>query len=87
MMSEGRSAACPFDDSGHGRREKKMTSTSLTMLCDIMAITVGAASLRIVRYGASALGSGRAVLVAAMMRRALPGRLRRRGASSKDRRG
>ena len=49
MMSDGRSAACPFDDSGHGRCEKKTTSISLTTLCDSIAKTVGSARPRIAR--------------------------------------
>ena len=48
-MSDGRSAACPFDDSGQGRREKKTTSISLTTLCESIANTVGIASRRIVQ--------------------------------------
>ena len=48
-MSEGSSAACALDDSGHGRREKKTMSTSLTTLCDSIASTVGMASRRIER--------------------------------------
>ena len=46
-MSDGRSAACPLDDSGQGRCEKKTTSISLTTLCESIATTVGSASRRI----------------------------------------
>src|ERR1019366_5254432 len=45
-ISEGRSAACPFDDSGQGRCEKKTKSISLTTLCESKATTVGSASRR-----------------------------------------
>jgi hypothetical protein len=66
-MSDGRRAACPFDDSGHGRCEKKMTSTSFTMLCDSIATTVGAARRRIARYGEATLDAGGAVEVVAIL--------------------
>ena len=47
MVSDGRSAACPLDASGTGRREKKTTSISSTTLWASIATTVGRASLRI----------------------------------------
>src|SRR5690349_10953674 len=50
-MSDGRSAACAFDDSGHGRCAKKTMSTSLTMLWVSIAATVGSASRRMARWG------------------------------------
>src|SRR5438105_3208374 len=49
-MSDGRSAAWPFEDSGQGKCAKKMTSTSLTTLCESIAMTVGKASRKIVAY-------------------------------------
>src|ERR1700712_1847213 len=50
-ISEGNRAACAVDDSGQGKREKKMMSTSLTALCVSMASTVGNANFRITRTG------------------------------------
>jgi hypothetical protein len=71
-MSEGRSAAWPFDDSGQGRREKKMTSTSLTMLWESIATTVGAARRRTALYGVSTLERGKTLVVVAMLERPRP---------------
>src|SRR5579872_3512854 len=61
MMRDGRSAAWAFEESGHGRREKKTTSISLTMLCESIAKTVGSARRRIVLYRPSpdAIGAAR----------------------------
>src|SRR5450755_4939196 len=50
-ISEGSSAACAVDDSGQGRREKKMMSTSLTALCVSIASTVGNANFKITVAG------------------------------------
>src|SRR6185369_6500523 len=50
-ISEGKSAACAVDDSGHGRCEKKMMSTSLTALWVSMANTVGSANFKITLAG------------------------------------
>src|SRR6478735_10838508 len=50
-ISEGNSAACAVDDSGQGKREKKMMSTSLTALWVSMANTVGKANFRITLAG------------------------------------
>ena len=49
-ISDGKSAACAFDDSGQGRCAKKTMSISLTMLWVSIAATVGSASLRIAWY-------------------------------------
>src|SRR6478609_8115839 len=50
-ISDGNSAACAVDDSGQGRREKKMMSTSLTALWVSMANTVGNANFKITLAG------------------------------------
>ncbi len=50
-ISDGKSAACAVDDSGQGRCEKKMMSTSLTALCVSMANTVGSANFKITLTG------------------------------------
>ena len=56
-ISDGRSAAWAFESSGCGRCEKKTTSISLTRLCESIAMTVGIASRRIVRYGGPEMSS------------------------------
>src|SRR5687768_18489380 len=50
-ISDGKSAACAFEDSGHGSQEKKTMSTSLTALCVSIASTVGIASRSTTREG------------------------------------
>src|SRR5579871_1037504 len=60
-MRDGSSAAWAFDDSGHGIREKKTMSISLTTLWVSIARTVGAARRRMTRYGEPSVATRGAV--------------------------
>ena len=70
-ISEGKSAACAVDDSGHGSREKKMMSTSLTALWVSMANTVGSANFKITLAGDAVVTSVTSALLLTLGGRAI----------------